>query len=568
MPYYGGYDNGVGGILDALEKGMRIGERGRENWEKRKDRQIGEELSKAEIAIQESGPQQIAQPGTPEYNRNLLEGKPQMADIPKMSPVEGTAATATGGPAIPPIPGAPSATAAPATGSAVAAPPTGPTPQEIPQQSPVNQGGTQYGYDPALLQRRNELRLKVATRKLERGDYEGYLKLRDQMQAADQKEILSGLKEAQLALMSGDTAGAAAAFSRANAYMPNNMGVQMRVKDGQLIGIGFDEESGEWQGAMVLNPKQLGYLQRMYEDPAQFDRDWQQTRKLESELLSEAQQRELAKARNAREEAKEGREAEMHPLEMKKLKAETAQADALEQYYRAKGMGEFLDKNSVTAGAMSNWGKDTNEAWDNFTAWGTKLNSELDKRADDVSQTEKGSWLRLAYDDPANRSRLKGLAHNIGLDNGPMSEQDAIALAEQAYAIDHVWNNRKTVNVEDELKKLGVPKLEVELDNGTPYAKFKGGRIALNPATLPGMYEWVLWKAQKGAAKGDKESAAILDAMQSGRYSGMSSAIEESRKAPGVGEVLSPLAGDLDTWNMRGLPEDYEALAREGVPTQ
>jgi len=78
----------------------------------------------------------------------------------------------------------------------------------------------------------------------------------------------------------------------------------------------------------------------------------------------------------------------------------------------------------------------------------------------------------------------------------------------------------------------------------------------------------VLWKAQKGAAKGDKESAAILDAMQSGRYSGMSSAIEESRKAPGVGEVLSPLAGDLDTWNMRGLPEDYEALAREGVPTQ
>jgi hypothetical protein len=319
---------------------------------------------------------------------------------------------------------------------------------------------------------------------------------------------------------------------------------------------------------MVLNPKQIGYLQRMYEDPAQFERDWQQTRKLESEMLTEEQRRKLAEAKNKRDEAEEKRKSEMHPLDMKKAQADIAQANALEQYYRAKGMGEFLDNKTVSAGAMSKWGKDTNEAWDNFTAWGTKLNTELDKRASDVSQVEKGNWLRLAYDDPANLNRLKGLAHNIGLDNGPMSEQDAIALAEQAWAIDHVWSNRNTVNVDDELKKLGVPQLEVVLDNGVPYAMFKGGRVALNPATLPGLYEWVLWKAQKGDAKGDKESTAILEAMKSRPYSNIRTSIEESKKRPGLGEVLSPLAGDLEQWNMRGRPEDYEALAREGIPTQ
>lgn len=90
---------------------------------------------------------------------------------------------------------------------------------------------------------------------------------RDELQGM-QQELMTGAKQA---LASGDKDQAAEMLTRAYSMFPNGKGIDIREKDGELYGIGFDTKNLTPDGSLAITPESIDFAAREMADKDKFD---------------------------------------------------------------------------------------------------------------------------------------------------------------------------------------------------------------------------------------------------------------------------------------------------------
>lgn len=114
------------------------------------------------------------------------------------------------------------------------------------------------------------MRDKLAAIYARNGDLEGMMMLDSRIAEMQQERMMDGLENA-IRLAQVDPQAAAQELYKAYSYFPDGVDVQITVRNGQLVGYGYDEITGEFRGGMVLDPQALAGLYESIKDPVAFN---------------------------------------------------------------------------------------------------------------------------------------------------------------------------------------------------------------------------------------------------------------------------------------------------------
>jgi len=120
------------------------------------------------------------------------------------------------------------------------------------------------------------LREEMADVYLQAGDIEGFTKAQDSIDKYLHQQFMTNAQQAQTLLQSGDTQGAGKALKRAYSFFPNGSEIDLQMKDGKLIGVGYQDGEGgapgQFKGAMVVTPDAIDRMTRNFNDPEAYAR--------------------------------------------------------------------------------------------------------------------------------------------------------------------------------------------------------------------------------------------------------------------------------------------------------
>jgi len=244
-----------------------------------------------------------------------------VADVGRMTGLSGGDEEQPAPAQTPPPPGAlaPPDAVAPQTEPAPAAPGTGSGRQALPVDGGPNQQpeGPIQEIGPEQMPNMGvdewaEYRREVVTGLVEQGmnPEEAFRTVDQTVTGMQQRGFLRHLKEAQSLMQAGDQKGAIRALYAGYQYFPNGKDVRFGVQNGKIIGLGFDEKTGErTKGGMVLDPESIDVMIQNFGEPGAFKTWTMDWREFEQELrkyseidkpLAEQQGRALATNAQAR----------------------------------------------------------------------------------------------------------------------------------------------------------------------------------------------------------------------------------------------------------------------------
>ncbi len=160
-------------------------------------------------------------------------------------------------------------------------------------------------------------------------DVEGLMGLEQRFYGMQQQKVLNYLQEAGR-LYAVDREAAARALYRASSFMPDGVDIDLRMgPNGEIIGFGYNEQTGDFEGAMPLDAQAIANLYQYHKDPAQF--------------MNLMQERRLAAAQTAWDRAVDRRKLDNEDRDFRLKRDETVAkmaktvAEANEIYYEMNG---------------------------------------------------------------------------------------------------------------------------------------------------------------------------------------------------------------------------------------
>ena len=173
-----------------------------------------------------------------------------------------TSGLPTGGPPSPPG-------GAPTPGG----PPSAPGPMQGIQPEPAGASGS---FKLPTTKDIYALREEMADVYLRAGDIEGFTKAQDSIDKYLHQQFMTNSKQAQTLLQQGDVQAAGKALKRAYSFFPNGSEIDLQMKDGKLIGVGYEAGEGgapgQFKGAMVVTPEAIDRMTRNFNDPEAYAR--------------------------------------------------------------------------------------------------------------------------------------------------------------------------------------------------------------------------------------------------------------------------------------------------------
>lgn len=101
------------------------------------------------------------------------------------------------------------------------------------------------------------------------GDVDSMMQIPEKLAGMQQKRMTDELTKA-IQLVGVDPQAAASALYKAYSYYPDGVDVDIRMREGQLIGYGFDETSGKFKGGVNINEESLTRMLESIKDPIAF----------------------------------------------------------------------------------------------------------------------------------------------------------------------------------------------------------------------------------------------------------------------------------------------------------
>lgn len=264
------WDKFAEGFSGGLETGYRFGDKLKEGRKDKKLRGTGKELS--------AGIEELS--GPVEFSESVPEAVPvsneqQSGELAAPPPLDTPDAGVNVTPATPVAAGnqgagveVPPAAAGSAPPSPVPASP-GALPEPAGKSGSFNLPTTKDIY---------ALRMEMANVYLEAGDIDGFVKAQESIDSHLHQQFITHGQQAKAMLDNGDVQGAGKALKRAYSFFPNGTGVDLTMKDGNLIGIGYEEgedgSPGKFKGASVVTSDSIDRMIRNFKDPeayAQWD---------------------------------------------------------------------------------------------------------------------------------------------------------------------------------------------------------------------------------------------------------------------------------------------------------
>jgi hypothetical protein len=131
--------------------------------------------------------------------------------------------------------------------------------------------GTRYVKGATRAQDWQTMKDKLVAIAIRKGDYEAVMGLDAKINAMQQAKVTEHTTNAIRLLQTGDTQGAAEALYQANGYYPDGTDLKLRMQpDGSLVGYGFDEATGEFQGGVAITAESLTSQLQAIQDPIAF----------------------------------------------------------------------------------------------------------------------------------------------------------------------------------------------------------------------------------------------------------------------------------------------------------
>jgi len=259
-------------------------------------------------------------------------------------------------------------------------------------------GGSELTGDGSVrMEHWDTMRNKLAAIYARNGDIEGMLSLDSRIDAMQQERMLSGLEEA-IRLVGVDPKAAAVSLYKAYSYFPDGVNVKIAIKDGQLVGYGYDEQTGDFRGRMPLDEQSLSRLYESMKDPAAF----QATKRAEQTAAEE----------RAYDRAQDKREYLLKVFEAESTAALNASKMLENKYDALKTYGEFMGWDATSAMGFDSVDDLHKYNKDVTTAIGDMISGEQGQ----MTKTEMEIW---GNDGAIGGSRARRFAQSIAKNVNP-----------------------------------------------------------------------------------------------------------------------------------------------------
>ncbi len=320
MSYYGD-------IADRFVQGYHVGERMKYNRDRRRESEAYGEMEDAEAAQSEA----IPADGGYQYTGQFDQPAPTSGlDLNKGVSTEsgGTMDAKTG--------------VAASQGAIPAGGPAAPRPVDSRTGAAVPEGADSFSQqiqtDPKYFDAVRAARSKYL-KAVSANDSGRALLLKKYFEENDQKTVVDSLYKASALAEAGDEAGAARYALQAYGMIDDGGAAQVRKVNGRLIGVGFDQKTGEYRNAFSLDAQSLFKLATQLKDP-------------------------LAYRQLQREDAQDEREGESHDLQMETGRFNLGQAKELAplQVASAKNQLTMQQKELANYDTKFGWERDKHEA--------------------------------------------------------------------------------------------------------------------------------------------------------------------------------------------------------------
>ena len=260
------WDRFSSGLSKGLTTGYQFGGQLKEGRKNKKLRKTGKALSEAKNAAS----------GDVEFLPAEQEAVPSALPV-AVGNEGGVAAPPVASGSAPPTSTAPPPAALPMDGGSAiptgGQAPGGPAPMQAIQPEPAGMSGS---FKLPTTKDIYALREEMADVYLQAGDIEGFTKAQNSIDKYLHQQFMTNAKQAQTLLQQGDTQAAGKALKRAYSFFPNGSEIDLQMKDGNLIGVGYEPGEGgapgQFKGAMVVTPDAIDRMTRNFNDPEAYAR--------------------------------------------------------------------------------------------------------------------------------------------------------------------------------------------------------------------------------------------------------------------------------------------------------